>query len=125
MDEHGNGLNSEMMKILTDLAKKGGGSFEVSYRQSGNDKIAIHHEWDFKPSGWTDDATPRRMLNTIDAWNEISKLHPSGQLQGVHLNAPIARIHWVRFVSLNQFYRLVEEQFFPFENQKGSNEKDN
>ena len=124
MDKHGNGLSTEMMEILTDLAKQGGGSVEVSYRQSGNDEVSINYEWDFKPSGWTDDPTPRRMLKTIDAWNEISKLHPKGQLQGVSLNAPKARIFWVRFVSLNQFYKMVEEQV-PIANQKGSNEKDN
>ena len=124
MDKHGNGLNSDMMKILTDIATEGGGSVEVSYRQSGNEEIAIHHEWDFKPSGWTDDATPRRMLRTIDAWSKITELHPKGKLQGVHLNAPEARIRWVLFVSLDEFYSIMEKEV-PFENQKGSNEKDN
>jgi hypothetical protein len=113
-----------MMNILTDIATEGGGSVKVSYRQSGNDEIAIHHEWDFKPSGWTDDATPRRMLRTIDAWSKASALHPKRKLQGVHLNAPEARIRWVLFVPLEEFYRIMEEQV-PFENQKGSNEKDN
>mgnify|MGYP004121189739 CR=1 FL=1 len=128
MDEHGNGLTGEMIEILTDIATEGGGSFKVSYRQCGNEEIAIHHEWDFKPSGWTDDATPRRMLRTIDAWDKIRKLHPKKKLQGVKLNAPEATIRWVQFQSLDEFYYILEmkmEEEAPFENQKGSNDKDN
>lgn len=124
MDEHGNGLDEEQMAILTDMALEWGGAVDITYRQSGNDEIAIRHEWDFLPRGWTDEAKPSRMLRTIDAWNRVSELHPKGKLQGVKIDAPQAKIRWVKFVPLQEFYELLTLEA-PIMNRKGSNDKDN
>ena len=133
MDEHGNGLNEEQMAVLTDMALEWGGAVDITYRQCGNDEIAIRHEWDFLPRGWTNEEnadivfgkkSPTRILRTIDAWNRVSEMHPKGKLQGVKIDAPQAKICWVKFVPLQEFYELMASEA-PIMNQKGSNDKDN
>lgn len=109
MDEHGNGLNEEMIEILDRKSRIRAKT--VSTTQQGNNEISIRTTWNFawpKDKGEVD--TLQMMSRTMSAWRRICELHPKGRVQGVHLDVPKGTIAWTEFWTLEQFYESIKSK---------------